>query len=354
MGRFIHRGSKKAGDAPGTATYIGRERETDVAITRFEYDDSDFDHERLDSPEDSFSSLESAKVSWINVDGVHDVQKVERMGGGFGLHPLVIEDLVHTGQRPKLDDYESHLFIVLRMLRWNAEADEIDDEQVSIVLGPSWVLSFQERQGDVFDPIRERLMSNRGRIRKLGADYLAYALIDAVVDHYFAVLEALSDRIETLGEEMTTDPKRQDLEAIRYLKRELLFMRKSVWPLREVLASLQREESHLFSPSVRPYLRDLYDHTIQIIDTVETFRDIVSGLMDIYLSSVSNRMNEVMKVLTIIATIFIPLSFIAGIYGMNFDLMPELRWKFGYFGALGLMLAVAIGMLFYFRRKRWL
>lgn len=354
MGRFHHRGSRKVGDAPGTATYVGKAREADVEISRIEYDEANLRQERLDAPAASFSSRESETVSWINVNGVHDVDKVDRIGSGFSLHPLVVEDLVHTGQRPKMDDYETHLYIVLRMLRWDTEAEEIDDEQVSIVLGPSWVLSFQEREGDVFNPIRERLTSNRGRIRKLGADYLAYSLIDAVVDHYFSVLEVLGDRIEALGDEMTRDPKREDLEAIRRLKRELLFMRKSVWPLREVLAGIQRDESRLFGDAVRPYLRDVYDHTIQIIDTVETFRDMVSGLMDVYLSSVSNRMNEVMKVLTIIATIFIPLSFIAGIYGMNFDFMPELEWKFGYFGALGLMLAVGVGMLFYFRRKRWL
>ncbi len=354
MTRFLHRGSRKAGETPGTPTYVGRERDADVTISRFEYDEKSVHRERLDAPEASFSSLESGRVSWINVDGVHDAEKIDRLGGGFGLHPLLVEDIVHTGQRPKVDDYDSHLFIVLRMLRWNAETEEIDDEQVSVVLGSSWVLSFQEREGDVFDPIRDRLTSNRGRIRKFGPDYLAYALIDAVVDHYFSILEILGDRIDALGEEMTINPRREDLETIRHLKRELLFMRKSVWPLREVLGSLQRDESRLFGESASPYLRDLYDHTIQIIDTVETFRDMVSGLMDVYLSSISNRMNEVMKVLTIIATIFIPLSFVAGLYGMNFDFMPELKWRYGYFGALGLMLAVGAGMLLYFRRKRWL
>jgi len=354
MGRFFHRGSQKAGQTPGTPIYVGQEREASVTVTRFEYDESDVNRDTLEALENVVSSPKSAKTSWINVDGVHDVEQIQRIGEGFGLHPLVIEDIVHTGQRPKVEDYESHLFVVLRMLRWSEKTDQIDDEQVSIVLGPSWVLSFQEREGDVFDPVRERIVSNRGRIRKHGPDYLAYALIDGVVDHYFSILETLGDRIESLGEEMTENPKREDLQAIRHMKRELLFMRKSVWPLREVLGSIQRDESELVAQSTRPYLRDVYDHTIQIIDTVETFRDMVSGLMDVYLSSISNRMNEVMKVLTIIATIFIPLSFVAGLYGMNFDLMPELHWRFGYFAILGVMFAIGGGMLLYFKRRKWL
>ncbi|MFC2105148.1 magnesium/cobalt transporter CorA [Candidatus Bipolaricaulota bacterium] len=354
MARFIRRGSKKTGQVPGTAVYVGEKRAAEVRVSRFEYDESDVRRDMLDSVEECLSSHESPQISWINVDGVHDVEKIQRIGEGFNLHPLIIEDIVHTGQRPKVEEYESILFIVLRMLRWSEESEQIDDEQVSVVLGPSWVVSFQERAGDVFDPIRERIQSNRGRIRKLGSDYLAYALIDAVVDHYFSILETLGERIEALGEDMTENPKREDLQSIRHMKRELLFMRKSVWPLREVLSSIQRDESQLIREATQPYLRDVYDHTIQIIDTVETFRDMVSGLMDLYLSSISNRMNEVMKVLTIIATIFIPLSFFAGLYGMNFVYMPELQWRFGYFGLLGLMFAVCGGMLLYFRRRKWL
>jgi magnesium transporter len=330
MGRFFHKGSQKVGQIPGTPVYVGQEREARVTVTRFEYDEADLSRDMLTAPEEALPSLKSATTSWINVDGVHDVEQIQQIGAGFGLHSLVIEDIVHTGQRPKVEDYESHLFVVLRMLRWSEETEQIDDEQVSLVLGPTWVLSFQEREGDVFDPVRERLVSNRGHIRKRRADYLAYALIDAVVDHYFSILETLGERIESLGEEMTENPKREDLQAIRHLKRELV------------------------EGSTRPYLRDVYDHTIQIIDTVETFRDMVSGLMDVYLSSISNRMNEVMKVLTIIATIFIPLSFVAGLYGMNFAFMPELQWRFGYFAILGVMFMIGVGMLFYFRRRKWL
>jgi magnesium transporter len=291
---------------------------------------------------------------WLNLDGVHDVDAVEALGTAFGLHPLAVEDIAHTGQRPKVEEYDDHLFFVLRMLRWNDQTAEIDDEQVSLALGASWVLSFQERRGDVFDPIRDRLQSNRGRVRSTGADYLAYALMDAIVDQYFVILEKLGDRIEALGERMTEDPDKQDLTSIRHLKRELLFMRKSVWPLREVVSTLQRDSTPLIQDATMIYFRDVYDHTIQVIDAVETFRDMVSGLMDLYLTSISNRMNEVMKVLTIIATIFIPLSFVAGVYGMNFVHMPELGWRFGYFAALGVMALIAGGMLLYFKRRKWL
>jgi len=341
-------------EPPGTATYVGPAREGLARISRLEYDDAGVSRDVVPSAAALLSSRSAERISWINIDGVHDVQTVQAVGDGFELHPLVVEDLSHTGQRPKLEDYGSHLVIVLRMLSWSETSEQVEDEQVSLVLGPTWVLSFQERAGDVFEPIRERLAANRGRIRRMGSDYLAYALVDAVVDNYFAILEALGDRVDALGEDMADNPKQANLQEIRRLKHELLFMRKSVWPLREVLSRIQREESRLIRSETTPYLRDVYDHTIQIIDTVEALRDMVSGLMDLYLSSMSHRLNEVMKVLTIIATIFIPLSFIAGLYGMNFDVMPELHWKYGYFGALGLMLAVALGMLYYFRRKKWL
>jgi magnesium transporter len=354
MTRFVRKGVKTVGEAPGTATYVGPAREGRARITRIAYDGADITQDVLPSAAALLASRCAERVSWVNVDGVHDVQAVQAIGDGFELHPLVTEDLAHTGQRPKLEDYDSHLFIVLRMLRWNNEADQIEDEQVSLVLGPTWVLSFQEHEGDVFEPIRDRLVSDRGRIRKLGSDYLAYALVDAVVDHYFAILEGLGDRVEQLGEDMADNPKRADLNEIRHLKHELLFMRKSIWPLREVLSQIQRGESRLIHDETTPYFRDVYDHTIQIIDTVEALRDMVSSLMDLYLSSMSNRLNEVMKVLTIIATLFIPLSFIAGVYGMNFTYMPELEWRYSYFVVLGLMLAAAAGMLMYFRRRRWL
>jgi len=352
MTRFLRRGSEKSGQTPGTAVYVGDAKSHDVTVERFVYNAENVTHETAVPVTEAVP--QDGAVLWLNVDGVHDVPRIEQLGRVFGLHPLAVEDIVHTGQRPKVDEYDRHVFLVLRMLQWNDAAGEIDDEQVSLAVGNGWLLSFQERAGDVFDPIRSRLTSNRGQVRQLGADYLAYVLVDAIVDHYFAVLETLGERIEALGERISADVDGETMASIRQLKKELLFMRKSVWPLREVISSLQRDHGEWIGEATVPYLRDLYDHTIQIIDTVETYRDMVSGLMDLHMSTMSQRMNEVMKVLTIIATIFIPLSFVAGVYGMNFVHMPELTWRYGYFGALGVMLAVAVGMLAYFKRKKWL
>jgi len=354
MPRFIRRSSRKAGLVPGTPVHVGEIRTEKVKISFLDYDESNIQEREVGTVEECFPFKETPTVTWINIDGLHKVDIIETLGRQFDLHPLVIEDIVHTGQRPKLEDYGQTLFFVLKMLRYDKQKEEIEEEQVSLVLGPTWVISFQEREGDVFDPIRERLRTGKGRIRKMGADYLAYALLDAIVDHYFLLLETLGDRVEALGEELVRNPGPKALREIHTLKRELLFLRKSVWPLREVISGLQRGESPLFTEPTLVYLRDLYDHTIQVIDTVETFRDMISGMLDIYLSSVSNRMNEVMKVLTIIATIFIPLTFVAGIYGMNFQFMPELGWRFGYFAALGVMAVVAIVMMIYFKRKKWL
>jgi magnesium transporter len=293
-------------------------------------------------------------VTWLDIDSVHHTDILEAVGAQANLHPLVIEDIHNTYQRPKVEDYEQYLYIVLKMISWDEAATEIQGEQVSLVLGENFVLSFKEDPGDIFDPIRTRLREGKGRIRKQGPDYLAYALLDQVVDHYFLVLENLGEKIEDLEEELVTNPDASTLQTIHHLKRELIFLRKSVWPLREAISSLERGESPLFQPDTLVYLRDVYDHAIQVIDTIETFRDMVSGMLDIYLSSVSNRMNEVMKVLTIIATIFIPLTFIAGIYGMNFTNMPELGWPMGYFMVWGLMILIFIGMLIFFKRKGWM
>ena len=354
MARFLRRGGRKVGLSPGTLIHVGEVKEEHVRICLLDYDENAFREKELSTIEECLPFRDSPTVTWINIDGLHQVEIVEALGQHFDLHPLVMEDIVHTGQRPKMEDYENTLFIVLKMLRYNEDSQQIDEEQVSLILGPTWVISFQEKEGGVFDPIRERIRNNRGRIRKMGADYLAYALMDAIVDHYFILLEKIGDRVEILGEELVEKPNPKTLEEIHALKRELLFMRKSVWPLREVISGLQRGESTLFEEHTTIYLRDVYDHSIQVIDTVETFRDMISGMLDIYLSSVSNRMNEVMKVLTIIATIFIPLTFVAGIYGMNFQFMPELSWSWGYFGALGVMGLVVVGMILYFKRKKWL
>jgi magnesium transporter len=265
-----------------------------------------------------------------------------------------MEDILHTDQRPKMEDFEDYIFIVTKMLFFDQEKRELKAEQLSLILGENYVVTFQERVGDVFEPIRERIRKGKGRVRKMQSDYLAYALIDAVVDHYFIVLEKIGETVESLEEELVTNPTPETLQAIHHLKRELIFLRKSVWPLRELISGLERGEASLIQEKTTVFLRDVYDHTIQVIDTVESLRDMVSGMLDVYLSSVSNRMNEVMKVLTIIATIFIPMTFIAGIYGMNFENMPELKWPWGYPLVWCVILAIGIVMLGYFKKKKWL
>ena len=352
--RRIKRHSRKAGLPPGTLVHIGEKKTEQIRITLIDYNEENFQERAVEKVEECFPFKEMPTVTWINVDGLHHVETVEKLGERFELHPLILEDILNTGQRPKCEDYEKCLFMVLKMLTYNDGDNSVRSEQVSLVLGQNFVISFQEEVGDVFEQIRDRIRNAKGKIRKMSADYLAYALMDAIVDNYFLILEKMGEQIESMEEELIAKPSDETVRMIHSLKRELIFLRKSVWPLRELISSLQKTESSLISDSTGPYLRDVYDHTIQVIDTVESFRDMVSGMLDIYLSSISNRMNAVMKVLTIIATIFIPLTFIAGVYGMNFKFMPELGWKWGYFIVLIIMAAVAAVMLIYFKRKKWL
>ena len=354
MPRLIKKRSRKAGLPPGTLVHIGEQKAEQVRITVIDYDEARFQEEEIETVEECFLFKDKPTVTWINVDGIHEIEVLELLGDCFGLHPLVLEDILNTDQRPKLEDFGDYLFVVLKTFSYNDQSDEVESEQISLVLGPSFVMSFQERAGDVFNPIRERIRSNKGRIRRMGADYLAYSLLDSIVDSYFIVLEQVGEQVEFLEEELVTNPTPETLQTIHNLKREMIFLRKSVWPLREVIGALERGESSLIREPTWIYLRDVYDHTIQVIDTIETFRDMISGMLDIYLSSVSNRMNEVMKVLTIIATIFIPLTLVAGIYGMNFQYMPELGWRWGYPVVWLVMLAIGVVMLVYFRRKKWL
>jgi magnesium transporter len=282
------------------------------------------------------------------------VEEVEEIGRLFELHPLVLEDILHTGQRPKIDDYEDYLFITLRMLHGVDGVEQIESEQVSLVLGPSFVISFQERPGDLFELVRDRIRKGRGRIRKQGADYLTYALMDAIVDHYFIILEKIGEEVEQLEFQIIESPDPELMERVHSMKRELIFLRRSLWPLREVLSLLGKGEFPLIEEKTMIFFRDVHDHTIQVLETLETCRDMVSGMQDIYLSSMSNRLNEVMKILTVIATLFIPLSFITGLYGMNFKYMPELEWPWGYPLALLVMAVVAAVMLLWFKHKKLL
>ena len=352
--RFLKKRSVKAGMPPGSLVHIGETPAQAVSIELIGYDPATFEEQRFQTVDDCLPHLERSGITWVNVEGVHDVEIIRHLGERFALHPLVLEDIVNTVQRPKIEDYDSYLFIVLRMLKPTG-GGEFTSEQLSMILGPSYLFTFQEGiQGDVFDTVRERIRNGKGKSRGMGEDYLAYALIDAIVDNYFNVLEDMGERIVNLEENLTLSPDKATLIEINTIKQEIIFLRKAVWPLREAVSFLERGDSRLLSPSTRLYFRDVYDHTVQVIDTVETYRDLLSGMLDLYLSSISNRINEVMKFLTVIGTIFMPLTFLVGVYGMNFKHMPELEWHNGYFMLWGLMIVLTIVMSIYFKRKRWL
>ncbi len=354
MARHVKRRSQKVGLPPGTLVYTGDRPGKEVEITVAWYNGQDYHETRHQGFRECPLDLDASRVTWINVDGIHQVSNLENLGECYHLHPLVLEDILNPEQRPKVEDYGDYLFIILKMLLLKENTDGLLTEQISIILGKNFVISFQEDDQDIFDPVRQRLKLGKGRIRGAGADYLAYTLLDLVVDHYFVILERLGDIIEDLEDELVANPTPATLNRIHRLKRDMIVLRKSVWPLREVVSQLERRESPLIKDSTNLYLKDLYDHVIQVIDNIETFRDILAGMLDIYLSSLSNRLNEVMKVLTMIATIFIPLTFIAGVYGMNFKHMPELDWPWGYYSALLVMAMVSVGMILYFRKKGWL
>jgi len=335
--------------------HIGRQRIEKTKISVIDYDETQFTEQEISTVEACFPFKDKPTVTWINIEGIHQTDILEKIGSCYNLHPLVMEDILNTEQRPKIENYQDYLYIVLRMLYYDDAANAVSSEQISLVVGQNYVISFQEGiEGDVFGHLRERLRNEKGRVRRQGADYLVYSLIDAVVDNYFLVLEKLGEKIEVLEEKLVTNPTAETLHQIHYLKREMIYLRKAVWPLREVISGFERVDTTLIMDSTRIYFRDVYDHTIQVIDTVETYRDMISGMLDIYLSSVSNRLNAVMKVLTIIATIFMPLTFIAGVYGMNFKHMPELEWRYGYGMIWGVMILISVVMLFFFKKKKWL
>jgi magnesium transporter len=353
MGTFGRRGSK-IGLAPGTLVHVGEKKAEKVVIRVLAYNSEKLIEKELQTVEECLEFKGQPDINlWINVDGLDRVDIIEKLGGYFNIHPLTLEDVLNTGQRPKTEDYDSYIYTVLKMMLHDTEKEEILIDQVSIIIGPNYLLSFQERQGDVFDPVRERFENPASRLRKSGVDYLAYSLIDAVVDNYFLILEHFGDEIESLEEGLVIQPRPETLMTIQKYKRDMIILRKAVWPLRELINGLQRVESDLIKETTNIYLRDIYDHTIQVIDSVEELRDILSSMVDIYLSSVSYRMNDVMKVLTVIATIFIPLTFIAGVYGMNFEHMPELKWRWGYPVVMLGMTFIGISMFAYFKKRRW-
>ena len=353
MVRLFHRVTRPAAQAPGTVEYTGEKKVDRITIRVIDYDAQNFTEREVERIADCLDYRDTDTTTWINVNGLHETELLRDLGTHYGLHALVLEDIVNTHQRPKVEDYGDYLYIVCRMLSLAEDGLRLDSEQISLVVGRNFLLTFQERPGDVLEPVRERLRKGRGRIRSSGPGYLGYALLDAVVDHYYHVLERFGEQIEDLEEQMLAAAGNASLEQIHLLKREMILLRRSVWPLREMLTSLQRDEPQLMGGDIRPFLRDVYDHIVEIAESVDVFRDVLSGLQDLYLTHASNRMNEVMKVLTIFASIFVPLTFVAGIYGMNFEHMPELGWRWSYPVFWGVILVLVGGMLAFFRRRGW-
>jgi len=348
--------STKAGLPPGTIVHIGTRKIDKVKVSIIDYDATNLFETVCKSTMECVPFKEADTVSWINVDGLHDTEIIASIGKLFDLHHLLLEEVLNTQHRPKVEEFDNYLFLTLKNLAISKDSMSIESEQISFVLGSGWVISFheQEEQGNVFSALRHHLSESKGNIRKKGADYLLYRLVDMVVDNYFVITEYISDVIEDLEEKVIQTPDNDSLQELQHIKKQLMKLRKAVIPLREAIATLEKDSASLFEESTLRYLRDVYEHIIHVDEIIEAQRDMLASIMDLYLSGVSYKMNQVMKVLTIIATIFIPLTFIAGIYGMNFDNMPELHWKFGYFGVWGIMIIVLIIMVVYLKRKRWI
>ncbi|MDT3695320.1 MAG: magnesium/cobalt transporter CorA [Ignavibacterium sp.] len=354
VARLIKNKPKNIGLAPGSLVYVGDKEKNPITISLFDYKAEHFEEKTISNLDELLNYKVSDTISWINVDGVHDVQILESIGKLFDIHPLTLEDILNTNQRPKVDEYSNYLYIVLRMFFMEEKDNSLKNEQVSFILTKNYLITFLEDAGDVFDPVRERLRKSATKMRESGTDYLAYALIDSIVDSYFHILEKKGEEIEGLEDSVVLNPDKNDIQTIHLLRREMILLRRAIWPLREVISSLQRNEIEFFDEKIRVYLRDVYDHTIQVIDTIESYRDMIVGMLDTYLSSTSNKLNEVMKVLTVISTMFIPLTFIAGVFGMNFKNFPELGLEWMYpWGFWAFTILIIAGMTLFFKHKKW-
>lgn len=349
---FGHR-PQNLGLPPGSLISSSPPRE-DVSISVFTYNQQEYREQIVASVGDITVPKDGNKVAWVNIDGISRVDILRDVGKRFEVHDLVLEDILNVEQRPKIEDHHNYLFVVIKMIYPGAEPEDVVVEHIGIIVTRNCVITFQEQPGDVFDPIRERIRNSQGRIRRTSADYLMYALMDAIVDNYYLLLERFGDRFESLEKQALEASDDGTIGKIHSLRSTVIMIRKALWPLREQVHEMVQSEYRMVNENTYPYIRDLYDHIVQVIETLETFRDVLSGLLDTYLSSASNRMNEVMKVLTMIATIFIPLSFIAGLYGMNFEVMPELKKPWAYPVVLGVMALVAVAMILFFRKKKWL
>lgn len=356
--KIVKQRGAKAGMPPGSLVYVGERHAAPARISLIDYDENRITERMLASVDEVRPFTEQSTVTWLNVDDVQEPGLIAAFGKVLGFHVLMQEDLLNTDQRPKVEDHGDHLYVVLKMLEWKPGRDGaeggIDIEQLSLVVGTNYVISFQERAGDFFDPIRARIRESVGRARKMGADYLAYSLLDLVVDHYFTVLEKLGERIERLEDEVTGRPGRDMLVRIQALKREVLFVRKAVWPLREVVASLRHLDTPLVARGTQVFLRDLQDHVVQVVEGIDTCQDLAADLLGAYLSMIGNRTNVVMKVLAVFSAVFMPLTFVTGIFGMNFRHMPPLEWTWGFAATLFAMGLLAAAMVVFFRVRRWL
>jgi magnesium transporter len=346
--------STKAGLSPGSLIYVGKRNYERSFIEFLKYNCKKIEEKNIKNVEDSFKLKENKSNTWINVVGLSDEEVIEKIGEKYKIHPLVLEDILHTEQRPKIEFFDNYIFIVLKTMSHNKKENKINFEQLSILLGNHFVITFQEKKSNIFDALKKRLNDEKSKLRQMNSDYLAHGILDIVIDNYFLILEKFGNDIELFEDELMIEPLTKTLNEVYQLKRELLFLRKSVFPLKDVVTKLERSESKLIDDKTKFYLKDIYDHVVQVIETVDTQRDLVMGLLELYDSRVSQRMNEVIKVLTIISTIFIPLTFIAGIYGMNFKFMPELSWEWGYYFTLMLMIVAGIGMIIFFKRKKWI
>jgi magnesium transporter len=352
--RLFGRQITQPGTPPGTLAYNRERRTDDVSIRVIDFSPESCDVKTFTRIEDTFPLRDNKSVSWIDIEGLHEPDMLARFGAHFGLHPLVLEDILNTHQRPRVEEYDDYLFFVARMLIAGKNGEPFHSEQVSFVLGKGFVATFQDIPGDVFDPVRMRVQQGRGKARRLGPDYLMYSLLDAVVDNYFILLQSVAERIETVEARITAQPKVEDLDEVHRLRRELVYVRRNVWPLRDAIAEMNRSDSPLISDDTHVYLRDLHDHVIQVIESVENFRDVLASLQDLYMSALSQRTNEVIRVLTIISTIFVPLTFLAGVYGMNFHYFPEISWKYGYPAFWAVSIAVVCLLVAFLRSRRWM
>lgn len=345
---------KKIGLPPGSVIYTGNRNVGKIKMHYIQYDEKSLQEKELDNHgEFVFHHLHNEKVDWYDIRGIHDTTLIEQIGNTFDIHPLILEDVSNIHQRPKFEEYENGIFVIIKALAFDKTKLEITTEQVALYFRNGLVVSFQETESDLFEFVRKRIQSGKGRIRQRGADYLVYALVDVIVDNYFLVLEDIELEIELLEESVLETQDSGIKSNIHLLKKELMVIRKSIAPLREAIGRFAKTDSPFVAENTAFYLRDLYDHTIQVMDLVESFRDLLNGLQDLFISEVSFKMNQVIQVLTIVSTIFIPLTFLAGIYGMNFENIPELHWKYGYFILWGLMVFIFVGLLFFFKRKKW-